>query len=317
MSKHLRLARLIELMTLIKYKPDWGPKKLAEYFEISEKRLYDDLNELNAAGIPIIYNGRGYSYLNPVEVPVKLTIEEILALWTHVKVMKKHSEDVYTPAIRSAAAKLLDMLPAETGRNLLELEGKVSVESPRGNPEADRILTTINRSLVDRKTLDVKYHSYSGGVVTRREVDPYGVIFRGNSWYLIGYCRLRKDYRTFRLNRIVEIAGTENSFQYPDGFSISDYVARSWAVFQGEETEVVVKFSKKLAPLIEEHRWRPDQRITRHKDGSITFRTSVRGILEIRRWIMSWGDGARVLEPDSLRKEIAAHAAALKKSHEK
>jgi predicted DNA-binding transcriptional regulator YafY len=79
----------------------------------------------------------------------------------------------------------------------------------------------------------------------------------------------------------------------------------------------VVKFSKKLAPLIEEHRWRPDQEIKKHKDGSITFRTRVRGTLEVRRWIMSWGEGVRVLEPESLRKEIAAHSAALLKAHEK
>jgi len=316
MGKHLRLARLIELMTVIKYHPDWGPKKLADYFEISEKRIYDDLNELNAANIPIVYNGKGYTYLSEAALPpVKLNIDEVLALWMHVKLMKKHKEDVYTQAVKSAAVKLLDMLPPETGGKLLDLEGKVTVEAPRSDSRIEGVLSALNEAIVDRTTMKITYFTYSRDEVSQRLVDPYSVIFRGNSWYAICYCHTRNDIRTFRLNRISEIEATGDSFDYPEDFSIGEYVENSWAVFQGKETEVVIRFSKKLAPLIEEHRWRPDQEIVKHKNGTITFRTKVRGTLEIRRWVMSWGRGARVIEPESLRKEIASHSKALLDAH--
>lgn len=316
MSKHLRMARLIELLILIKHNPDWGPKKLAEYFEISQKRLHDDLNELNAANIPIVYNGKGYSFLGaPALPPVELNIDEALALWLQVKLLKKHKEDVYTPSVQSASAKLLNMLPRETADMLLELEGKISVESPRTSPEANKMLSIINKALVSAHTLKIEYYSYSSDNITSRKVDPYSVIFRGNSWYLTGYCHLRKEIRTFRLSRIKNIEKTSASFIYPEDFSITDYISKSWAVFQGEETEVEIWFSKKLAPLIEEHNWRPDQEITKNANGSIIFKTRVRGTLEIRRWIMSWGDGVKVIKPESLKKEILKHSAALNKAH--
>ena len=81
MSRYLRMARLLELLSVIRYHPDWGPKKLAGYFEISEKRIYDDLNEINAANVPIVYNGKGYSFLSTAALPpVHFTLDETLAL---------------------------------------------------------------------------------------------------------------------------------------------------------------------------------------------------------------------------------------------
>lgn len=316
MGKHLRLARLIEMMILIKYHPDYGPKKLARYFEISEKRLYDDLNELNAAGIPIVYNGKGYSFLGRSPMPpVEFTIDETLALWLHVTMMRKHKEDIFTAPIRSASAKLLEMLPDEISRKLHVLEDSFSDGSPRMSEELDRILSAINEAVIDRKTLAITYYTFSRDETGDRKVDPYGVIFRGNSWYMIGHCHMRGEPRTFRVNRIKEIVVTGDIFEYPADFSIGEYVAQSWAVFRGEETEVEIEFSAKLAPLIEEHQWRPDQRIEKHKDGGITFYSSVRGELEIRRWVMSWGEGVRVIRPVSLRREIAAHSEALARAH--
>lgn len=316
MSKYLRLARLIELMSVIKFHPGWGPKKLAGYFEISEKRLYDDLNELNAANIPIVYNGKGYSFLSTSSLPpVQFTIDEALALLMGSTMLEQQKEEVYSPITRGAATKLLELLPENMRNRLLALEGKVRVET-KGSSNVNHSLKTINESIAERRTLRFDYFSYSRNRTTNREADPYGVIFRGNSWYMIGWCHTRREPRTFRVNRMSGIETTKSVFVYPEDFSIQEYVSKSWAVFQGEETEIVLKFSKKLAPLIEEHLWQPDQEITKRKDGSITFKTRVRGTLEIRRWVLSWGEGVRVLAPESLRLDVARHAKALLEANE-
>jgi len=315
-SKFLRLGRLIELISVIKYHPDWGPKKLAEYFEISEKRLYDDLNELNAGGIPIVYNGKGYSFLNTATLPrVQFTIDEALALLMGGTALEQIKNQYSAPA-RSAVSKLLDLLPEDARRMFFALEGKVRIET-KGHSDTNHALKIINSAIAERKTLKFDYYTYSRDVTTNRTADPYGVIFRGNSWYLIGYCHTREEIRTFRLNRISGIGVTGAGFKYPDGFSIKEYIEKSWSVFQGEETEVVLRFSRKLAPLIEEHQWQPDQKIIRNADGGITFATKVRGTLEIRRWILSWGEGVRVIRPESLREDVARHAAAIARINSK
>ena len=315
MAKHLRLARLLELLTVIKYHPDWGPKKLAKYFEISEKRLYDDLNELNAANIPLVYNGKGYSYLSMSALPpVRFTIDEALALVMCGTMLEGQKDDVYSRLARGAAAKLLELLPEESRRMVMALEGKVSVRG-KGSSELNHALKAMNEAVASRSTIECSYYSYSSGKTTRRKIDPYGLIFRGNSWYVLGGCHSRGEVRTFRVNRMKDIEATGEKFEYPEGFSIEDHVRRSWAVFQGAETDVEVLFSPKLAPLIEEHKWQPEQEIDKLEDGSIIFKTKVAGTLEIRRWIMSWGEGAEALAPESLRHEIAGIAAGMAKSH--
>jgi len=313
----MRLARLIELISVIKYHSDWGPKKLAEYFEISEKRIYDDLNELNAANIPIVYNGKGYSFLSRTSLPpVNFTLDEALALIMCSTLIQGHNDDVYSVLVRGASNKLIGLLPEDSQKKLVALEGKVKVGS-QGSPELNHALKKSNTAISESRRLSFDYFSYSSDKTSNRVVDPYGVIFRGNSWYLIAYCHTRNEIRTFRINRLSKIKITPDFFVYPDDFSVEKYIEKSWSVFQGEETEVEILFSKKLAPLISEHSWHPDQSIEKHKDGSITFRARVKGTFEIKRWILSWGNGVRVIKPDSLRKEIINSAESLIKENKK
>jgi len=302
-------------MSVIKFHPEWGPKKLAKYFEISEKRLYDDLNELNAGGIPVVYNGKGYSFLGMSALPqVRFSLDEALALLIGCTALDSHGHLTRETPARSAISKLYELLPDESRRLLLELEGKVRMDT-QGRAETLPALKTAQAAIAGRKTIRFEYFTYSRNATSIREADPYGVIFRGNSWYMIAWCHTRRELRTFRLNRATDMALTGESFAYPKDFSIQDYVAKSWGVFQGEETDVVIEFDSKLAPLIEERRWHPGQQIVKHKNGGITFSAKVKGTLEIRRWVLSWGEGARVVSPESLREEVARHAAALAKAN--
>ncbi|MEW5947259.1 MAG: WYL domain-containing protein [bacterium] len=312
MSRFMRVARLIELMNVIKHHPDWGPKKLAKYFEISEKRIFDDLNELNAANIPIVYNGAGYSFLSTVALPpLQFTLDEALALLMSTKTLTHQKGTCYSRSARSAAVKLLDLFSQEVRKHVMDLDGKISFET-KGATETRESLKTINEAVVNRNVISMLYYSYSSRRTTKRDIEPYALFFRGNAWYVMGKCRLRGEIRTFRVNRIKRLTPTDEKFVYPDGFSVIKKLEKSWSVFSGEdETEVVVKFSPRIAPLIEEHKWQPDQKITKHADGSITFSTVVSGTLEIRRWILSWGDDARVLKPQSLKDEIRRTAAAV------
>ena len=109
MNKYQRLARLIEMISVIRYHPTWGPKRLAEYFEISEKRIFDDINELNAANIPVVFNGKGYSLLSQHSLPpAHFTVDEALALLIGATALGTKTE---AQAARSASMKLLDLLP--------------------------------------------------------------------------------------------------------------------------------------------------------------------------------------------------------------
>ena len=304
MARYQRLARLLELISVIKYHPDWGPKRLAEYFEISEKRIYDDINELNAANLPIYYNGRGYSFHSQHSLPpVQFTLDEVTMLLMSGAMLRRQCGEPYAAALRTAAEKLLLLLPEETRALIMDVSGRLDGDT-KGRAQTAPALRQFNRALVEKRTVRFTYESFSSGRVTRRKADPYAVVYRGTSWYVIGFCHTRREVRTFRVNRSSDVRLTQTTFDYPDDFSIKEHLEKSWAIFQGDEVEVAVRFSKKIAPLIRENQWHPVQQITEHADGSITYKARVRGTLEIRRWILSWGRHAEVLGPESFRREM-------------
>lgn len=78
-AKYLRLARLIEIIHIVSCDPTWSANKLAAYFEISEKRIYDDLKELNAANIPIVFDSRfgGYALLRKTRIPTGIILDNM------------------------------------------------------------------------------------------------------------------------------------------------------------------------------------------------------------------------------------------------
>ncbi len=77
MSKHFRLARLIEIIHIVNSDRSWNVRKLAEYFEVSEKRIYDDIKELHAAQIPIVFDEKlgGYTLLKRPNIPTGMILE--------------------------------------------------------------------------------------------------------------------------------------------------------------------------------------------------------------------------------------------------
>lgn len=253
MSRYLRMARLLELISVIRFHSDWGPKKLAEYFEISEKRIYDDLSELSAANLPLVYNGQGYSFLSSASLPpVHFTIDEALALLLSTKMIRSQNDDAYSTAARAALAKLMGLLPEKIRETYFDLDEKVSVET-KGSSYLNHALKTINEAIVGRCVLSMIYFSYSSGDRRKRRVNPYALVFRGNTWYMIGYCHVRREIRTFRVARMEGVRATEENFEYPADFFITEYLRQSWSIFQGDAAMVTVKFSPRIAPLIQEH----------------------------------------------------------------
>ena len=87
---------------------------------------------------------------------------------------------------------------------------------------------------------------------------------------------------------------------------------RAWDIIADQEPiAVVLHFSPKVASRVREARWHPSERVEAADDGGLTWRATVSGPIEIRLWILSWGDDVEVVEPASLRDDVAAtHARA-------
>ena len=312
MSKYERLARLLKIITLVKSNPRLNRSDLARLCEVNSVRtIQRDINSLAIANIPIFWTGEGYEIMPGFFLPpLALTLEEALSLVLSAKAFTNGEGTFHKGAIESAVSKIVATLP-EGARNLLELNSdKINVES-RKAADTGGLISRLYQAILNSKQLRISYYSYSSNAVSERVIDPYALTYRRRAWYLVAFCHERKDTLLFRTNRIKTLEYTGKIFSRPSDFSLKEYMAKSWQAmrgYKGEKTEVVVKFDPRIAPLIKEVDWHPTQRIENLSDGSILYTVTVSGTKEISFWILSYGQEAEVLSPESLRDELAAVA---------
>ena len=108
----------------------------------------------------------------------------------------------------------------------------------------------------------------------------------------------------FALDRIKNIAISDERFEKPDDFNIEDFMSSSFGVFQGNPEKVKIHFTKEIAEYIKEKNWHATQVLHQQDDGSIIFEADVAGLEEIRFWVLSWGSRAIVISPESLKLAI-------------
>ncbi|MDQ1329426.1 MAG: YafY family transcriptional regulator, partial [Candidatus Poribacteria bacterium] len=206
-------------------------------------------------------------------------------------------------SIESAISKILTTLPERAKELLKTSTSKISIES-RKTPDTVGLIGKLYQAIIETKQIRITYYSYSSNKVTERVINPYALTFRRRSWYLIGYCHSRHKVLMFRTGRIKTIKYTGELFLPPQSFSVDDYMDKSWQVMTGKETKVVIWFNAEIAPLIKEVEWHPTQQIIDLSDGSILFTSTVAGTKEVELWVLSYGEKAEVLYPESLRNEI-------------
>ena len=151
---------------------------------------------------------------------------------------------------------------------------------------------------------------------SRRIVAPYKLWFFDGTFYMLGFCHLRKDIRLFAVDRIRKMVLTDTTFEAPQDFDMENLLRASFGAFFGEPVQVVIHFSPRIAGYILEKSWHESQVVEKQKDGSLIFKAEIAGIEEIKFWILGWGKDAVVLEPDSLRAEIRMEAQGILREYE-
>lgn len=305
----------------------WGKavSEIAEDLECHPRTVYRDLEALQAGGFPLYTEKKDgknlWSLMETVkqQVPIPLSLTELMALYFSRDMMKVLKNTVFFDSLESLFNKIKSMLPAETIVYLEQIEKGVAVGQMPYRPYGQfrEIIGVVNEALIENRFVDMEYYTMSRKKRTRRKVAPYKIWFFDRTFYLIAYCRARKDVRVFVVDRIRKIRKTDEAFEIPESFDFEDFMKFRFGVFQGEPTVVRVLFSADIAEYIKEKIWHVTQTIEEKKDGSIIFSVEVAGTDEIKYWIMGWGSRARVLVPASLQDEIRSDAKALLKRYSK
>lgn len=298
---------------------------LAEELGCKRRTVYRDLEALQLAGFPFYtetVNRKSIWRLldtdqNPIPVPFNIT--EMLALYFSRGMLKVLKDTVFYDALENLFQKIKSTLPPALIDTLHQIEDSLQV-GPRpykAYGSHGEIIEQVNNATLRKCILKIVYYSMSRKSETRRKVAPYKVWYFNETFYLIGYCMLRKDIRMFALDRIKSIQETKEPFTVPDTFSLEGYLKGSFGVFTGDPISVNIWFSPRVAGYIKEKVWHESQEIQENEDGSVLFSAMVAGTAEIKFWVMQWGANARVLAPKSLITDIQEEIRGMQHNYDK
>jgi len=282
------------------------------------RTVYRDLEALQLAGFPLYsetVDGRYlWSVLDTVKKPpLPLNLMELMALYFSRNVLKTLKNTPFNSALETLFEKIVTTIPEETRTYLDDFEETFAVgQTPYGHRrEVARWVDMLNEAILDRRLVEMDYHTISRDHQTRRRVAPYKIWFFKGFIYLIGHCRLRGEVRIFTLDRIKHLAITDDEFEIPADFSVEDFMSTGFGVFVGLPEKVTILFQPGIANYIREKTWHASQRLTPLPDGHLEFEVEVAVTAELKNWIMGWGAAATVLRPRALAESICAEARAV------
>ncbi len=312
-----RTDRLVAMVMFLQGRRVVRAADLAEHFEVTERTVYRDISALSEAGVPIAGEaGVGYSLMKGYQLPpVMFTAEEATSLFVGGELVKQFTDASLQAPMVSALDKLRAVLPRDRQDHVERLARQTLVMGRSGNspdPAAQPWLLPVQQGVVRRRVLHLIYRGKERDEDTMRDVEPLGVVFYGGAWYLVAWCRLRKDFRHFRVDRIRRLDVRGETFPLRHDFSLAKHMEES--VPRQETIAVRVWFHRRAqerarrescATLIEGEK----------RDGGAVFALYAYSLEWMARWLLGFGDWAEAVEPVRLRELMRDEAAKIVRQH--
>jgi predicted DNA-binding transcriptional regulator YafY len=304
-----RVDRLMAMVVQLQSRRVVRAEDMAAHFEISVRTVYRDFAALGEAGIPIVAEpGVGYGLVKGYHLPpVMFTADEASALSLGGKLVDHLTDASLSKQMSSALQKIRSVLPRERQDYLERLERSTVVVS-RGSSADPRLkseaLIPIQRALAERRVLTIKYQGKERSELTHRRVEPLGLVYYADNWHLIAFCRLRRDVRDFRTDRISSFELASEIFPPHENFSLKKYLE---SCKENKFEMAYVRFDLDVMDRVRREPYcgtleeRPDH------DGVVVTMLAC-SMDRLSSWILSFGEAAEVLAPKELRDRVAGEA---------
>jgi len=293
--------RLLYILNLLRSRRNLNAMRLAEECGVTERSIYRDIVALSEANIPIYYDN-GYKLASDNFLPpLNLDHEELLCLRMLLESSPLNKVGSHAELIKGIRAKLEASASAEVRREALASPQPLhlSIDSTTDSDQCRPHFAVIESAIERYCCLKMRYESLTSGE-TERVVEPYFIVFRGRAFYFVAFCRMREELRTFRIDRIRSLELTDLDYVRDPSVNPESYFANSWLVATDEPVEVVVRFRGIAAMIVSSGRHHPGELVELVDEGAILYRVTVRGLDEIHRWLLGFGDKAEVIKPSAL-----------------
>jgi len=220
-----RIDRLFGILTLLQSKKFVPAEKIADKFKMSIRTVYRDIKALGEAGIPISFEQqKGYfvvqGYFLP---PVSFTNEEASAFLLMETMVGAFADRSIQKHYTNGMNKVKAVLRSSQKEKIDSLSENIRLQiSPCIRPDFD-YLSVIQQAISAKSILEIDYKNNSEEV-SKRMTEPIGLIFYAFSWHVIAWCHLRKDYRDFKVARILKLRNTGTPFSNADHIELGSYM---------------------------------------------------------------------------------------------
>ncbi|MFT9057388.1 MAG: YafY family protein [Ethanoligenens sp.] len=297
----MKIDRLIAIIMLLLEREKVSAKELADTFEVSTRTIYRDLDTINQAGIPIRATcgpSGGAEILKTYKVERRLF--STLDIVTLLMGVESIQSNLPNDKIIATLAKVKSMIAPEQQKEVYLRANQIKIDLAPwlhgGN--LSNTIETIKLAMERQWLLcfdyrDIQHHR------SRREIEPYRLLLKGDTWYVQGYCLMRDGFRTFKLLRMRNISILEQTFEFRENsFGILDegkfqdkkLVPAKLRIHEEIEDEIVARFGVSCLTPFE------------HEYAIADVQIPVNDLA--CRYLLGFGDKCVCLEPKELRDKM-------------
>jgi proteasome accessory factor B len=275
---------------------------------VDKKTIMRDIDSLS--GICFISeeerNGKTYYTADKFRLrEITFTSPELISMAFLLELLKPYQYMTMGKTSQELIHKLLDNTTNLNREFIKHFTGLVTINtndyiSDEVNPEIeDRLQSAIR----NKTKVRIIYHSFGGDEDTIRIIQPYELVINDGALSVVGYCELRNDIRDFRVSRIKAITSLEDSFTVPDDYFLKK-ARNKFIHLSGNVIEpIIIAFDGPTAKYVQEYESELADEIVVTGTG-ITFMRNTAVTEELIRWILQFGSGARVLNPNHLKDKV-------------
>lgn len=301
------------LMTLDSMRHGISPQELADTLQCNVRTIYRDIDALVEAGFPITDNktdtGVRYMFTEQYRLNLKLHFSpmELIALHFAAQTFSALDGTVFHDSLDSIRKKVEATMTDRHREYAGAIENtfQATFRPARNYSNFREIIDAINNSLIEKRALRISYQSPNAREQVEREIEPYRLWLINGALYLIAYCCLRGEVRTFLVDRIKSFEVTERRYEIDKNFIFDNYTRQGFKALGGMgDYEVVVRVHPLLTPQMTEQTWHPTQKVEKLDDGWLRVSFHLNALDEIKSWVQGYAPYIIVERPPELIEEI-------------
>lgn len=220
-----RIDRLFGILTLLQSKKYMPAEKIADKFQMSIRTVYRDIKALGELGIPISFETqKGYfivqGYFLP---PISFSTEEANAFLLMEAIVAGFSDKSIQKHYSNGLNKIKAVLRSSEKDKVENLSRNIKLQIPERINYSFEYLSILQNAISSKTIIEIEYKN-SNEIVSRRKLEPIGLVFYALSWHLIAWCHLRNEYRDFKVARILRLKDTVLPFTKKTHIELNHYM---------------------------------------------------------------------------------------------